>query len=280
MTKTRLYKLTFAPYLLLVFLAGVHEVCWSSGKPQHVPSRAQEGPYAHTSFDELVAIKNNAIEKNNITVATQALERLVRICTDVHKSGDLILELADIYFKGSHFAKSAVVYNQFVTFYPGSEKVEYALYRAVLAESEIMRPADRCQQDTKRVIELADKFLKNEQFLLYRGHVEGLRARAYARLFEHEESVCMFYLNRRQMVALSKRLDFIRTTLLTKENSLEPRILDLELRIFTIVGDQEMITAKREQLVNQHLPYLQAQEAQQPKTFFSWCTSKVKQIWA
>ncbi len=252
-------------YLALFIFSGFSACVVNAKAPtKHVPVRSKEaGPYANMTYDQIMQIKNGAVQKGNSAVAIAALERLMRLCTDVSKLSDIMIELAGLYYDVGQYTKSSELYNQFVNFYPGAGKelLEYAQFRAVSAQNCAIRPSDRDQTDTEKVISLADAFLGKAQFALYRDQVVQLRAKAYESLFDSEASICRFFVHRGQLEPCNRHLKYVRE-LATKEPALIPHCIRLELDFVSLCGDQEAMKAKRlhlidryadhEQLINQH----------------------------
>jgi outer membrane assembly lipoprotein YfiO len=244
---------------------------------KHVSASSKEnGPYAQMTYEEVFAIKNAAVEKGNKSVAIATLERLIRLCVDPNQLGDLMLELGCFCFEAGRYAKSAELYNQFVTFYPGADHVEYALYQAINAEFHATRPADRDQTDTEKVIALADTFLGKAHFTEHRQQVIDLRAQAYRKLFDAEVNVCQFYLNRKQYFQLNRRLAYL-GGIMEKEKTLKPYLIRYEMELATKHFDNAVLIAKREQLHEQYPEHEELIEQQYKKsnTWYSWL-----KVWA
>jgi outer membrane assembly lipoprotein YfiO len=216
--------------------------------PMMHPTGSEESPFAHVAYDDLIGIKNRAVASGNVSGAISCLERLLKISNDVEDIASFMVEIADLLFVDSRFEKASLIYEKFTQLYPGSKQAEYAFYRAILARSYLIPSVDRDQTKTEEVIELADKFLRKVTFTTHKAQVTDLRAKAYEQLFKAESEICLFYAKNKNFLASQRRIDYMRTKLLTKEPLLEPRILAFEADIAQLFNNPTASEAKSVEL--------------------------------
>lgn len=204
--------------------------------------------FSEMNFEELVEARERQKEKNNRSAMIKYTERMLKLCDDLKLLGDLMLELADLYFDDGAFSKAEIVYSRFNTLYPGSGHTEYALYKNILCSRYAMRSADRDQTKTEETVELAREFLNNSLFTSYRTDVEGILNECYECLFESECLVCMFYANDKRKRPALKRLESIRKTILAQAPQFEQRIINFECSIAETLGDTVLLAQKQQEL--------------------------------
>jgi len=177
--------------------------------------------YRDMDYDELILAKNKQVESRNYTSAIKYLEQLIKLCTDINKASDHVLEVADILFTDGQYQRAARMYTDFATLYPGKEKVEYALYRAIVSSFVCILPCDRDQSKTEETLSLAAAFLKQDHFTQYKDEVSALFAQCQQRLIESELSICQFYIKRGRLKPAQRRLDTLKSTWLPLVPSME-----------------------------------------------------------
>lgn len=187
--------------------------------------------YLEMEYDQLVSAKDIQKTKGNNSATIKYLEQLLKICNNISLLADHLLELADVFFIDGQFQKAAMVYRQFCTLYPGSEKQEYALYRSIASSFACILPMDRDQTKTEETLALTELFLKQDHFKLYKKEVLQIQTQCYEQLAASECNICAFYLNKGSLKAAEKRLSTIRSFWLPKLPTLEPEIIALETQL-------------------------------------------------
>ena len=122
---------------------------------------------------------------------------------------ELVLELADHLFTLGKLEKAESAYTEFSAKYPGDSKIEYADYRAIMANFYLVLVKERDQTRTKKALNLAGKFLERTVYKEYRDEVEKIKLQCCSQLIDHEFTVIDFYLQRKSAKAVRKRLDYV-----------------------------------------------------------------------
>lgn len=187
--------------------------------------------YMDMDYDQLLAAKNVQKTNNNIPIAIKYLDQLMRLCNDITTLADHLLELADLLFLDNQFQKATHIYLQYCALYPGSEKQEYALYRAIASSFACILSVDRDQTKTEETLTLAEQFLQQEHFVVHRNEVVAVQTQCYEQLAASECNICNFYVTRGKFAAAEKRLKNIRSKWLPKLPTLEQQITLLETQI-------------------------------------------------
>ncbi|HXW85742.1 MAG TPA: outer membrane protein assembly factor BamD [Candidatus Bathyarchaeia archaeon] len=165
------------------------------------------------TYEEMKVVKNKRIAENNWEAALAYLERMLKNCNNVAEMAEILLDMADVLFSMTSYDKASKIYQEFVHLYPGHEKREYALYRAIVCSSNCILSAERDQTKTEETIKLANEFLEHSAlFVTYRDAVEAVRTQCYQTLALQDIHVCLFYLKRGSVDAARKRFDYITKT--------------------------------------------------------------------
>lgn len=209
------------------------------------------------NFAELEVFKEKCLAANDRYNAIRTLERMVPICTDLEKLKNVLLELADLLFEDGKLEAAGKMYREFVKYYPGNEKVEYALYKAVVCKFYVILDAERDQSSTRDAIELANKFLEREEiFKEYSQEVRTMRERCYERLFENEVGIFNFYCDRGRYKSAKTRITNIRKEFMPLLPACDPYLLTLEMQLAQKVKDMPAVLEKQKEL-NERFPTYQ-----------------------
>jgi len=203
--------------------------------------------YKDMNYQELVAAKKVQVDKSNRSVAIKYIEQLMKICNDVTKLSEHLLEIADLFFQDEQFHKSARLYTEFSTLYPGHEKQEYALYRAIHSSFRCILSTDRDQTKTEESLALTEIFLLQEHFNIYREEIITIQRECYKKLAESDCNICSFYLSKQSFAATEKRLKQMRSQWLTKIPSFESKIIALETLLALKKEESMLLKAKRQE---------------------------------
>lgn len=172
-------------------------------------------PYELT-YQELHEKKNQYLLVENKEGAVKIIEQMLRLCPDMGALAELILELADVLYDDSKFESSLTAYKNFMEHYAGHQKFEYALFRAIQCSSRLVLHFDRDQTKTEETIGLAEKYLAEEDCILYRQEVERIKNDCLARLFASELYTVEFYARIGKVAVAQKRFAQIKEHALFK----------------------------------------------------------------
>lgn len=186
--------------------------------------------YRDMDYDQLLTAKNKLISEKNTVSAIKYLDQLIKLCDpeDVATIGNHLLEIADLIFNEGNYHKAAQRYAEFALLHPGSDKIEYALYRAIISSFNCTLSFDRDQTKTEETLALAESFLKQDHFTVHAQEVKTIAHQCIARLVESEVSVCQYHLKRGRIKSAEKRMALLRNNWLPKYSELEPQLLALE----------------------------------------------------
>jgi len=212
---------------------------------------------------ELETFKDKCLVSNDRYNAIRTLERMVPICTDLEKLKSLLLELADLLFDDGKLEAAGKMYREFVKYYPGNIKVEYALYKAILCKFQVILDAERDQSNTRDTVELANKFLEREEiFITHAQEVRTIRAQCYERLLENEIKIFDFYINRGRYKSARTRLTNIRKEFIDLIPACDPYLITLEIDLAQHVKDMPLIEEKQKELTQRFPDYQRTTLAQ------------------
>lgn len=201
------------------------------------------------TFDEVIVSKDRVMAGKNYVSGLKYIERALRLADNVDETEKLLLEYGDTLYICQRYEKASRSYNELANLYPGSEKVEYALYQAVVCSSMLILDAERDQSKTNETIELANQFLQRADiFVEYKEKVEAIKQKAMRTLVQSEFNVCQFFMNSAEYSQAQRRLDGIRKDWLTKLPDLEPEILVLECTMAEKQNKSDVITEKKKEL--------------------------------
>jgi outer membrane assembly lipoprotein YfiO len=193
--------------------------------------KARAKTFSDMDYGELKIAKAKQLEAGNTDAAMKYLERMLKMCTDITELANLMVEYANMMFDAGKFTQSGILYTEFTRLYPGHEKTEYALYRAILCYEYDQLTCDRDQSKTQETIDLTNEFLASNVFVTYQTEVKKIRTNCYAKLIESELNVCDYYLKRGSTKAVENRLKTVRSDYLPHAPEAEAQIIAFELRM-------------------------------------------------
>lgn len=213
----------------------------SSEKPLLVLGKQDEKKTIRTmSFEELKAQKNVRLSEGNKEMAIKYLEKMIPLCDDLGELGSLYLEIADLSFECDKLKQAEQYYREFCTLYPGDEKIEYALYKAILCSFRKILDADRDQTKTDKTIELTDSFLqRHEIFTTYTSEVEKIRRQCLVRLAESEIGIVKDYTNRKSYKSAQRRIEYIIAQLFEELPEFEAQLTELQNLLCELQGIED-----------------------------------------
>ncbi len=204
------------------------------------------------NYEELAIAKNRQVAANNKDIAIKYVEQMMKLCDDINKLAEHLVELGDLLFDCSQFERSAHIYIEFTNLYPGNDQVEYSLYRGILSSFYCTLDAEHDQTKTEETIALTDKFLEREDvFVEYRNEVKKIRTQCYHKLVQSEFLICNFYINRggkKSLKAAELRIEDLRTAWLKKLPEIEPQIIAFEAQLAEKKKDTKTAQEKKQEL--------------------------------
>jgi outer membrane protein assembly factor BamD (BamD/ComL family) len=203
--------------------------------------------YTDMDFDELLAAKDKKLAAGDLQTTIKYYEQLLKICTDINKTAELMIEYADLLFDQGELTKARLVYTEYTNLYPGDDtqiinkqvenkkctKHEYALHRAALCSFYLTLSTDRDQTMTQETLQLTENFLSIESYTTYKQEVCDIQKQCYKKIVESELGICNFYLKQGSYKAVEQRLAHIKNDYLPKVPDIEADILALELELST-----------------------------------------------
>lgn len=194
------------------------------------------------TFDELEEYKNSCLAKNDRYTAIKALEKMVPLCSDLEKLRTILMELADLFFEDEKYESAFRMYQEFVRYYPGSNQVEYASYKAILCRYYSICDAEHDQTNTKETLELTRSFLERKQiFKTYAQDVRAIEDTCYQRLIDSELEAYTFYVKNKRYTSAKTRLANIKKEYIDRMPTIEPYLLSLEIDLYTETKNTEKI---------------------------------------
>lgn len=253
------------------------------GKKKKAKARTDHGQTLSTmSYETLKRKKDEYIKNGDLYNASKYLEEMIRICDDHKEKQPVMIELGDVWFKQQDHKHAVRVYEEFVTLYPGSQKVGYALSQAIESSYQQILSQDRDQTRTEDTLKLIDSFMERKDvFAEYAPRVLEIQRKCLQRLFESEMNVANFYVSRGNFKAASRRFENITKKFGATLPDVQPQVLEFKITLADAQHDQLTATQARIELAQKfptsslgkqyanELPSLQIQLAsleQKPQT--------------
>lgn len=212
--------------------------------------------FSEMNVQELLTTKNKLSAQGSRQSTIKFIEEILPICDDLDKIHDLMLEVADLYFDEGQLPKAEKVYNEFTILYPGSEHVEYCLYKAILCAYYATLTVDRDQTKTVGTLELTERFLQNDKmFTTYLAEVQRIDRECVTKLAEHELYVAHYYINKgvpSSLRAAQTRLTEVRNKYLIKLPQVEKGLLKCEVQIARASNNEALCQEKEKELLTKY----------------------------
>jgi outer membrane assembly lipoprotein YfiO len=175
-------------------------------------SKKNDGKLSYElTYEELQEKKDKLLEFGNREGAAKIIEQMLRLCPSIDILAELVLELGDILYTDSQFEVALSTYKNFMQHYQGHDKFEYALFRAIQCSSRLVLHFDRDQTKTEETIELAEKYLQEENCTTYQQEVQRIKGDCLAHLFTGELYTVEFYAKTGKIEVAQKRFSEIKT---------------------------------------------------------------------
>lgn len=234
-------------------------------------STPQKNRFKDMGYEELEKAKNARMAEKNYDAALRYFESMKPQCTDLRKLHDLMVEYADLLWTMQDLDKAGKMYQEFVKLYPGSDRNEYASYRAIECNFKQIRDIDRDQSKTIETIELAQQFLERSSvFVTYADQVQEIFIKCQEHLLASDIHVFHFYVHRGQLASAKKRLELIRTTFVPILPKREADILNLEWHFALEQNKSELAATKLAELTQKFPDFAQMEVEKKNTTKFAW----------
>ena len=203
----------------------------------------EEVTYAHNYYEI----------KNSSDLAIESLERMHALSTDNKELEQLLLKLADSYFKVEKYQEAQKKYTDYVSLYPGSSHTKRALYQEQLSAFKQMPSKYSDQTITEHIISSGNAFLSTyPQDTEYSIEVKRMKQEAYKNLVAHEENICEHYLKKDvwsqrkgHIKAAENRIAHIKEAYLPHLEQAEETIKSLELKLAQLDTLKNPIVSKK-----------------------------------
>jgi outer membrane assembly lipoprotein YfiO len=226
-------------------------------KQKTAHSKIDKKTISTMNFEDLKKSKNAQVSIGNKDTAIKYLEKMIPLCTDMQELEGIMIELGDFYYETGRLTKAFTMYREFVNLYPGSEKVEYALYRTIICKFDGICDAERDQAPTRETIKLAEEFLERaDVFVTHKDTVEEIRKKCWERLFENELGIFNFYIFNKRIISAMRRLKLIKDEFEPLIPEVKPRIILLELELAEAQNNTELIEQKQSELIEKFPDYI------------------------
>lgn len=218
--------------------------------------KGKKGPHknklALKPIAELKEGLQKALDENDYETATKYLDALRMVCTDTEELKNILLQMADLYYKREEWAKAERAYNEFVMLYPGAQKCDLAHFRAIECGFKLTLEPDRDQTKTQEVLKLADEFVVAHKDSGYLNEVITIATHCREKLLASDINVFNFYMNNKNYKAAQKRLDIISKEHVPQLASAEPKTLELTIQLAHAQNNTQGILEAQFKLVTYH----------------------------
>lgn len=189
----------------------------------------------HMPYAELKEEKENLIKAGNEYIAIKYVAQMIKKCSDPIELQHLRLEFADMLYHLENCAEAASEYQLYAQLYPGSKEAAYADYQAIRSLHCEVLSADRDQDRTQEIVDMAKAFTlkaqKRADYTAYLQDIERLTHECLHRLYEGEVLRFYFYFNRQQLKAAAARLAWIQDRYSKFLPEVAPEVLELEYEL-------------------------------------------------
>jgi outer membrane protein assembly factor BamD len=219
----------------------------------------QQAPKEEMPLEDL---KGKVVAELNGKKSERAIEYLEELINRYPENSDIAeykLMLADLYLKTGSLDAAYELYKNYNKMYPGEQKAEYAMYKAVLSKFyQTLKISHKCDQsDTEKTLKLCHGYLGNPMYHEYRGDVKDIHYTCERRLIDKEVYVFNSYLVQARhrpdrLKSAQNRLKFLKERFLPKHKTLEPQLLYLECKLAQRQNDTRKIQENVESLMHDH----------------------------
>lgn len=193
-----------------------------------------------------------ALQENDYETATKYLDALRMVCTDTEELKNILLQLADLYYKREAWSKAEKAYQEFVMLYPGADKYQYAYTQAAKCGQQLTAEPDRDQTKTQEVLKFCQDFIDSHQKSEYLDTITQIATQCREKLLASDVNVFNFYLNNKNYKAAQKRLDIISKEHVPQLPSAEPKTLELTIQLAQAQNNPQNLLDAQFKLVSKY----------------------------
>ena len=208
------------------------------------------------NYEELEKEKERLLAKGYKEIAIKYIKKMIPLCADLEKLGNLMLEIADLHFDIGNLDGAESLYLKFATLHPGHTNAEYAHYKSILCSFWSTLDSDRDQSKTKETVERSHAFLERKKvFITYSDQVVDILASCQERLLESEINIFNFYSKQGDYTAAKTRLASIEKEFLPLLPNKEPLLLTLACDLAEKQQDHKLLKEKQTLLAEKFPEY-------------------------
>lgn len=216
----------------------------------------KKGPHknklALKPYAELKQEFEKALDQKDYDTATKYLDAMRMVCADTEELKNILLELADLYYKREEWAKAERAYQEFVMLYPGATKCDYAHFKAIECGFKLTLDFDRDQTKTQEVLKLADEFLITHKTSSYTNEVITYATHCREKLLASDINVFNFYMKSKDYKAAQARLDIISKEHVPQLASAEVKTLELTIELAQVQNNSQNLLEAQFKLVSKY----------------------------
>lgn len=160
-------------------------------------ARLREDPYRNQGAPELLAQAEVYLQNGKWDEGRRMLRSLEERLPSSPEFPKAKLLIADSFFFGSNrsYPEAIVEYRSFLTYFPQSERRDYALYRIALCHYASIENAERDQTETRKAMAAFQELLREVPGSVYAVEARAKVTQCWRRLAESELMVGIFYVN-------------------------------------------------------------------------------------
>lgn len=225
--------------------------------PAHAARRDRKADRTPASAEELYEQGLRAMQRGYYTRALEKFNRVRNYHRDDPLSVKAQLAIADVHFKKGDLAQARFAYEEFASYHPRHENLDYVTYRIGLSiYRDASRLAGRDQTATRSAVSAWTGFSSRFPESEYGEDVERLLQRSRDRLARKELFIARFYADREAWGAVRGRAEYLLRRYPDTEPA--PEAMAWLGRSMHAWGDTQAALGIRERLAREHpeSPYL------------------------
>lgn len=151
---------------------------------------------AQTNLEEAVLCKKYYKSIKDYDLAVKYAEQNLSLEKDLDSRANLILEIAELYMILENYNKANLYYKRFKELYPGSDKINYVMYKEIKSSKARELDPLHDQVITEETIKLSNEFLKNYPDDPNAAEVKDILRNSNLKILEYDLNIAKFYLNK------------------------------------------------------------------------------------
>jgi outer membrane protein assembly factor BamD (BamD/ComL family) len=193
--------------LLILALPGcrAHQVTIEEGTE---PMSAPHGHIKSYSLHEALRARNYYRAWGDTELLIATLQRIITLAPDQQTLESVLYELGELYIKLEKYELAQKIWGDYVSFFPGSDRIAEARYNEFLAHYKDIRAPYHDQTRTREAYKRGESFLI--EFEGETAHDQAVRDAledCSAHLFDHEYGIADFYLHKYVYTETKSTLD-------------------------------------------------------------------------